>query len=46
MKEKHTVYRAWIVFFWILIALGAFLFIYSVSTGFGANLFLFRRLTV
>lgn len=37
MKNRQSHYRAWNVFCCLLIALGVFLFIYAVVTGYGAG---------
>lgn len=46
MKENRSVYRGWTIFFCVFLAIGAFLFVYSVATGYGMDYTLSRALTV
>ena len=45
MKEKHPVYRAWIIFFCLFLAIGTLLFVYAAITGQRMNELSFRLIT-
>ncbi len=42
MKEKHPIYRMWLVLFYFFLALGTLLLVYSLITGQGAEKLLFQ----